>query len=532
MSRAIRSPWAGYAAALGAVAAVSAAIHVILGVSHIANLSILYLMPVLATAILFGSGPAILASVAAFVAFNWFFVEPRQTFAVSNPSEWVALLLFLLTAVTTGHLAADQRRKARDARHREREAVVLYDVVRLLAESDPQQALHAVAERIRQELQVGAVAIELPAPNDGVERHVAGEGPALDRVNSTLRTASHLLHEGQSPSATDPGQPGRWIRISAPRPRSMLAARRQDVRLIPVKIGDRRGALVLASSPRAARPDRHADRLLSAVATQLGLFVERAQLRRDATEAEILRRTDQLKTALLHAVSHDLRTPLASIIASAGSLLQRDVDWTDDDRHEFAEAIEQEARRLNLLVSNLLDLSRMEGGILRPEKAWRDPGVLIDDVVARFKRSGTTHALRVEVPDDLPPMLLDYVEIDQVLVNLIDNAAKYAPAGTSIEIAAYRQGGDVRIDVSDRGPGIPRAAVPRLFEPFYRGEAGQPRPKGLGLGLAVAKGLVQAHGGRIWVENRAGGGARFSFTLPMSEPEAATTTAERGAAGR
>jgi two-component system sensor histidine kinase KdpD len=275
----------------------------------------------------------------------------------------------------------------------------------------------------------------------------------------------------------------------------------------------------LVRRTEVGRFDEGDDRLLSAVAGQMGLVVERQRLRREATDAEVLRRTDQLRTALLNAVSHDLRTPLASIIASAGSLRQSDVVWTEEEQAEFAQAIEDQAQRLNRLVGNLLDLSRIEGGTLRPEKGWYDLGALIEDVVGRLRPLTTRHQVVVDVPEDLPPVLLDYVEIDQVLSNLIENATKYAPAGTGILVRARRAGGEARVEVADRGPGIPAASLPRLFDPFYRVDNGKPRPKGLGLGLAVAKGLVEAHGGRISVEGRPGGGAVFTFTLPLGDPE-------------
>ncbi len=259
------------------------------------------------------------------------------------------------------------------------------------------------------------------------------------------------------------------------------------------------------------------NRLLSAVAAQLGLAVERIRLRREATESEILRRADELKTALLNAVSHDLRTPLASIVAAAGSLRQRDVAWSEEERYQLAEGIEEEAQRLNRLVGNLLDMSRIQGGSLRPQRAWHDIGSLIDDALGRLAPLTAKHQVRVSVKDDLPPVCLDYVEIGQVLANLVDNAAKYAPAGAEIEITATHTAEEVQIEVADRGPGIPAADLPHIFEPFYRGSGADSRSKGTGLGLAVAEGLVRAHDGRIWAENRTGGGARFVFTLPLDQ---------------
>jgi len=287
--------------------------------------------------------------------------------------------------------------------------------------------------------------------------------------------------------------------------------------------GERVGALVVvrkAGTPPFRLED---DRLLSHVSAQLGIALERIRLREEATQAEILRRTDELKTALLNAVSHDLRTPLASILASAGSLLQQDVSWTEEERREFARAIEEEAQRLNRLVGNLLDLSRIEAGSMRPDKGWYDVGALIDGVVGRLRVVIADHQLRTEVPDDLPPVFLDYVEIDQVLSNLVENAAKYTPAGTEISIGVRRLGPEIEIEVADRGPGIRPEDLPHLFDAFFR--AARPdQPRGTGLGLAVARGLIEAHDGRIRAENRHDGGARFVFTLPISPVGAAAVT--------
>ena len=233
------------------------------------------------------------------------------------------------------------------------------------------------------------------------------------------------------------------------------------------------------------------------------------------TAAEILRRTDELRRALINAVSHDLRTPLATIIASADTLRQRNVDWSEDERDGFAAGIADEAHRLNRIVGNLLDLSRIEAGALRPDKRSYDLGGLVDEVVGRLRPLTAGHRVVVSVPDDLPPLRLDYVEIDQVLSNLVENAAKYSPAGSEIAVTVRRVDHEAEVEVADRGPGIPAAFLPRVFEPFYRLDGDTRRPQGSGLGLTVARGLVEAHGGRIRAENRAGGGARLVFTLPL-----------------
>lgn len=518
----VSTGWVGYAGALAAVALASIIVGFIGSHVHLANLSMLYLIAVIVTAVFFGSGPAVLASVAAFLAFNFLFVEPRHTFAVSNPGEWVALFLLLLTGIIIGQLAAALRRRAQQAEQREREAVVLYDVVRLMGEPDLGHALQSVAERLREELRLAAVVVEVVAGDGCVaSRAEAGDREALQLTRLAATEPALVLGPGPSPTVSQRGAPGRWIRTIPPRAPHLGRTDPSDrLHIVPVKSQDRRmGTLYLVRPAEIPGFTTADDRLLSAVAAQLGLAVERAWLRREATETEVLRRTDELKTALLNAVSHDLRTPLASIIASAGSLLQNDVSWTEQERQEFAEAIEQEARRLNQIVGNLLDLSRMEAGSLRVERGWYDLGALVDDVLGRLRPITAQHRLVVNISEDLPPVPLDYVQIDQVLSNLIENAAKYAPSGSEISIVAQSIDGEVQVEVADRGPGIPPAALPRLFERFYRVDGPRPRPRGTGLGLAVAKGLVEAHGGRIWAENRSGGGAHFAFTLPLVVPE-------------
>jgi two-component system sensor histidine kinase KdpD len=502
----------GYAFAAGAVALVSVFIGLVLGQVNLANASMLYLLAVMATAVLYGRGPAILASLIAFLTFDWFFVEPLHQFTVSDPEEWVSLLLFLLTATVTGQLAAGQRQRAREAVQREREAVVLYDVVRLLGEGHVDSAMAAVAERLRNELHMDALAIDLWRPAGEARRFSAGDASALRDAHARAGGSTRVLQAGHGPSDGRHAAPGRWVRVVQP---TRAKATNNDVDIVPVRVGDRRLGALLFARGREEFTDSE-DRLLSAAAGQIGLALERERLDNEATEAEILRRTDQLRAALLSAVSHDLRTPLATIMASAGSLRQTDVAWTDAEREGFAEAIEDEAEHLNHLVGNLLDISRIEGGSLKPQMTWHDLEPLVEDVLDRLAPVTREHRVTVSIPDDLPTLWLDPVEIGEVLYNLVENAAKYSPPGAEISISARRDGNLVRVEVSDRGQGIPLAAMPHLFDPFYRVIDGKPRPQGLGLGLAIVKGLVEAHDGRVWAENRAGSGARFTFTLPMA----------------
>ncbi len=351
------APLRGYAAALAAVALVSVIIGAIEARAHIANISMLYLMAVLAAATLLGRGPAITASIASFLAFNWFFVEPIHTLTVGDPKEWFALVLFLITAVITSQLAADQRDRAREAMDRARDATLMFEVARVLGEPDLDTALAAVAERLRHGLGVAGVVVELEDDGAG-HRTTAGDAAVLEGAE-----IGSLAAWIPSPrSATGAG--ARWIRVMNPHG-SGTSHRDERVHAVPLQAGGRRiGTLaIIRASPQPHSAD---DRILTSVATQLAGAIERSRLRQRATDAEILRRADELKNALLGAVSHDLRTPLASIVASAGSLRQTDVRWTDAERESFLSDIEHEARRLTRIVGNLLDLSRMESGTLHP----------------------------------------------------------------------------------------------------------------------------------------------------------------------
>lgn len=232
------------------------------------------------------------------------------------------------------------------------------------------------------------------------------------------------------------------------------------------------------------------------------------------SEAAVARRSDELKTALLHAVSHNLKTPLASIKASASSLLQGDALYSEEDRRELLLAIEQEADRLDRLVSNLLNASRLEAGTLHIHKAPQDMAELVTAVVERLGPLMSERQVHVEIAPDLPLVQCDYAQVDQVVTNLLENAARHTPDRLPIVLRGRCVEGAVQVSVEDHGPGVPDEERERLFRPFERGRT---RAPGTGLGLAIARGFVEAHGGVVGVDNAPGGGARFWFTLPLHE---------------
>ncbi|ACZ42998.1 histidine kinase [Thermobaculum terrenum ATCC BAA-798] len=501
-----------YLFTVGSVALVTALIWLMTDRVRLANISMLYLLAVMVVAVTCGSVPAIIASVLSFLAFDFFFVQPTWSLTIRDPDEWLALLLFLITAIVTGQLAALLRRRAEEASRREREANLLYELLRVLGEEEIGVALESAAEQIRRELRLEGVGIEISSlDNGGPIRVFSGSKRARLQLLTLSGSRRYVLEDG---APTNGGAPrSTWLHV-APNLPQMGRAHRDLLRVVYIHTEGRRlGSINLVGGGSLSDADV---RLLSAVAQQLGRTLERAALRRRAMEMEAIKRADELKTSLINAVSHDLRTPLATISAAADSLLRQDVEWSEEERRGFVRDIAEESRRLGRLVDNLLDMSRLEGGSLRPHKSWCDLGALVEETIDRLGSLTAHHQLHLEVEEDLPPVLLDYVEIGQVVSNLLENAIKYAPQGTTIDIQVRRQGDEVRVAIADRGPGIPPQDLSRIFDKFYRVQGSSPAPQGMGLGLSVAKGLIEAHGGRIWGENRPGGGAVFSFTLPLS----------------
>jgi two-component system sensor histidine kinase KdpD len=497
---------AGTLALTIAALAITTALVAVLGPLRVTNGAMLYLGAVLLLTLRLGRWSGVAAAVAAAVLFDFFFLEPRYTLTASNPDEWLVLLTFLLVAFVVSQLAAEQRRRAEEARAHEREAHLLHDLGELLAATPFREALRNLADRLRAELHAAAVTVQLERPASVATTVTVGDA-------ELARAASGGAYAALGAAAGV----GRWTRVAPPRGEAAGHVVTFQAR---VRVRDRTaemGRLVLTWASRRDPPDAAATRLLETAARQLALVVERERLRAEATEAEVLRRTNQLQTALLNGVSHDLRTPLAGIIASAGSLRQTDVAWTAEDRAAFAENIEAEATRLDRIVGNLLDLGRLEGGALHPARDWHDPALVLADAVDHVSARDGGARFELDLPADLPPVLLDPVEIDQVVTNLLENAQRHGAPSSTVTVRARMQDGELRVSVEDSGPGVPEESLARIFDPFYR-TASDGRSAGSGIGLAVARGLVAAHGGRIWAENRPEGGARITFTIPSPPP--------------
>jgi two-component system, OmpR family, sensor histidine kinase KdpD len=462
-----------------------------------------------------GSAPAALAAALSFLGLDYFFIPPYHTFSVARSDHVLTLFVYLGVAVVTGQLVARVRERGELAERERRRLALLYDLnAALVGDATTKAILETVVEQVSR-LYGAACSRILLADDDGPLTVHACFPPNRRGASPPQRLAAASSVPGRDVmgSRRRSGPPPGGGRLSAP----ILVADR------PVGILDVTGC---AADRRFTEEDAA---LLKHVAGQTALALERARLTNEAARTAILARSDELKSALLAAVSHDLRTPLAAIKASATSLLDPDVAWTEADRREFYEAIDAEADRLSRMVSNLLDLSRIEGGALKPDKAWYDVAELVDDVANRMLRLAADHPLQIEAAPELPLVCFDYIEIAQVLTNLLENAVKHTPPGTPITLAARRVPGAIELAVRDRGPGIPPSEQARLFEKFYRAPSANGRP-GVGIGLAIAKGLVEAHGGQLGMESQFGRGTTFRFTLPLAaDAVLPAAAAERGA---
>lgn len=526
--------------------AITGIVYVLQLYPRIPNISLIYLLIVLALASTRGLYAAVLSAIVAFLSFDYFLIPPYYTFNIARFEEWLALIVFLATAIITGELAALMRQRAEQAHRRERETRILYDLVRATnSEEHLERQLDILARTIVEVFgSWGIIDCRILLPDvDAGGKLVLQASTSPDEAHRPLSpdeaaTASWVMEQSQTVELHDvelgPPAPSGYTQHAVVK--STLSAKnvRRYTRMIPLKIGQKVVgvvSLMMEDDPHLFAHEHiigvereHSNSSTAFFWTfldQAASMIERMRLRRENMRVEVLQRTDELRAALLSSASHDLRTPLSSIKASASSLLQTDVEWDEEARRSFILAIEREADRLNRLVGNLLDMSRIEGGALKPEKEWYPVDELLHDVLGHMQPLLQGRNVQIDIPDDLPPVEVDYLHIDQVVTNLLENAVSYTPPETPIEISARADSTHVTISIADRGLGIPPADRQRIFDKFYRlpGTQHHANRVGSGLGLAVCKGLVEANGGHIWVENRSGSGSVFRFTLPVGTAE-------------
>ncbi len=499
----------GYLAALVAVLASSAAAWFLFGRGQLTDVVMVFLLGVVLVSMRYGYGPSLAATVLSVLAFDFLFVPPFFSFAVTDLSHIVTFGVMFLVAVVISGLTNRIRDQADSARGRERRTASLYAVSRELGAATARPALLLTAARHVTEVFNVKVAVLLPGAADQLEIVHADEG-TLSPGDKDLGVADWVWnHQRAAGAGTD----------------TLPLARALFVPLLGSR--GRVGVMALFPSPESRLDDPDERQLLHTIAGLIGSALERTQLADEARRASLRIETEQLRNALLSSVSHDLRTPLGVVTGATSALLEDDVPKDDAMRRQLLMTAHEEALRLNRLVRNLLDMTRLEAGALKVQKELQPLEEIVGSALDRMEDRLRGREVETSIPADLPLVPFDAILIEQVLINLLENATKYSPAGSPIEIRARAREGEVEVEVADRGPGISRQDAERVFDKFYRvreGEGG-----GVGLGLTICRGIVSAHGGRIWVEERSGGGSAFRFTLPLDQAAESRASGVTGA---
>lgn len=463
------------------------------------NLVMLYLVAVVIAATRLGRGPAVLAAFLSVLGFDYFFVPPRLTLVVADTEYLLTFAGLLSVGLVISTLVSQVRERTRTAQQREEQTTTLYALSRALAAAGNVEAIaQAVIRQVQQIF--GREAVVLLADDVGMlSVHPAEISAEFDEAE--LEIAQWVLRHARSAGhGTDTLSQGRLRYVPLITSRGVVGV-----------LGVRPAQGELSLSPEQTR-------LLEAFSSQASLAVERALLAKQAQQAQILRATEQFQSALLNSISHDLRTPLVSITGVLSSLREAGGILPDTAHSELIETAYEEAGRLNRLVGNLLDITRIEGGALHLNRELCDVEDLIGAALAALNGKLAGYEVTIQVDNALPLVSMDFVLMNQVVINLLDNAVKYSPAGSGIDIVAGQEGPWMALTVADRGRGIPAAELERVFEKFYRvSDAGG--VVGTGLGLSISKGIVETHGGCIQAENRKGGGTRFTLRLPLEEAQ-------------
>jgi two-component system sensor histidine kinase KdpD len=463
------------------------------------NLVMVFLAAVLVSGLYLGRGPSVVASILSVLAFDFLFVAPRFSLTVANSQDILTFFGLFVVGIVTSSLTAQVREEVEAGRRREVETAALYALSRDLTVATALDSILATINRhIAGVFQRQSIIV---LAEDG--RVVGEDGDAL----SAVEWAAAKRAFGQAQPATDPLPSALRIQQSA----APLRTARGTL-----------GVLVVRPSASADTLDHAQISLLAAFASVAALAIERAQLAEAARQSEMMKITEQLQAALLNSVSHDLRTPLSSI-SGVLTTLEDDVGLLNPAaRRSLVQTAREEADRLNRLVGDLLDMSRLEAGALRVDAQPCDVEDLVGSALARLGRRLDGRLVQVDVPAATPLVMADFVLIVHALVNILDNAIKYSPPGEPIGIAAQVVGEMVHVSVRDCGAGIPDADLARIFDKFHRVQRSDGMP-GTGLGLSITKGIVEAHGGRIWARNRREGGAVISLSLPIERPATAGT---------
>jgi two-component system sensor histidine kinase KdpD len=494
-----RKRYNGYLWAI-AVTAVSTALGwSMFGRLELANLVMVFLMGVVFIATRFGRGPSILAAVLGVGVFDVLFVQPFYSFSVADSQYLITLLAMLVVAIVISNLMVNVRSQAKVAAHRERRAAALYAISKELAGSQSEEEVVRIAVR-HLHAEFSSRNVILFPDRNGRVKHPKQKALAQSLLGADISVAQWVLDHNQTAgqgSNTLPGAAAVYFPIH------------DEERVLGVL------ALLPVNLRRVFLPEQQ--KLLETFLRQIGQAVARIRFSEQARLTQMQIEAERLRNSLLSAISHDLRTPLATIVGSASTLVEGDQHLQPQDKLELSRAIVEEAERMSNLVNNILDMARLDAGVVELNKQWHPVEEIIGTVLTRLQKQLLGRRVKVKLPPGIPMVHADAVMIEQVLINLLENALRYTPAGSDLEIEVEMGVSAVEIALVDHGPGIPQGMESRLFEKFYqaRHEAAQ---SGVGLGLAICRAIVEVHGGRIHARNGADGGAVFSFSLPLDQP--------------
>jgi two-component system, OmpR family, sensor histidine kinase KdpD len=487
-------PWRRYLWGIALVAGATAICALVAPYISPTNLVVIYLLSTVLAAIFLGRGPAILTSILSVIAFDFFFVPPSLTLAVSDTEYLLTFLGLLSVSLVISYLTAQVREQADAAQRREAQTAALYELGHDLTATI---GLEAVAKTIISHIsQTFSRDVAIFLPESGQLR-LYSASPGLIVAENELAVATWTFEHGQLAGRGTDTLPDASMHYQP------LKTTRGVIGVLGVK----------PASPNSyMSPDQR--RILDAFVNQVALAIEGARLAEQARQTELLEATEKLQTALLNSISHDLRTPLVSITGALSSLEEGSPALDEEVRRSLIETAREEAERLNRLVGNLLDITRLETGVMHLHREACDIQELIGSSLEQIGSPLKNRQVKVDLPAKLPLLSIDFVLFSRVLVNVIDNALKYSPPEKPIEIKARISNQTLEISIADQGEGIPVEDLERIFDKFYRVQ----RPdnvSGTGLGLSICKGIVEAHGGSIRAENRCGGGAIFTVQLPL-----------------
>jgi two-component system, OmpR family, sensor histidine kinase KdpD len=495
------------AVGVAAVAGVTLVYVTWLHVSNAATVSTTFLLIVLLVAATSRLWVAVATSVVAMFCFNFFFLPPVGALSISDPHNWVALFAFLAVSLVASHLSAVARERTREALWRRDELARLFDLSRdVQVITDSGEALAMLARSIARRFDLEFVAIAMPRAGDWDVHEAGAATMALDRRQLTKAfAAAQATLEFDAYARTYAGH--RTMEVDG-----------HTIRLVPLRVGTKPIGL-LAAAGRPIEPGT-----LDTLGGVVAIAIERAHFLEERKSAELTRQSEELKTALLASLGHDLRTPLTAIRVAASNVK---ASWmTADARTEQTDLILAEVERLTRLFQNILDMARIDAGAIAAETRWAHPSEIIAAARDQVEQTLQRHKLDVRVDPDVP-VRLDPRLTATALAHLLENAAQYSPPGSTITVNASVNSEGLSVQVSDRGPGIAISDLPHLFDRFYRGAAASTHLSGTGMGLAIARGLLAVERGRIWAENSPAGGAQFTILVPATtrvpEPSASPT---------